>query len=84
MKEIFTFITRHLQISGMLLYVLPIRLLITFSFNVRYLLVMMLKVKYSFLMIITVLIIVLIYSNRGFVLIYYIVGTKSIIMKCKT
>merc|ERR1712062_240343 len=34
-------------------------------------------------MIITVLIIVLIYSNRGFVLIYYIVGTKSIIMKCK-
>ena len=47
-----------------------IRLLITFSLNVRYLLVMVLKVKYSFLMIIKVLSIDLIYSDRGSVLIH--------------
>ena len=85
MKEIFTFIRRHVQISGMLLYVFLNK--ITDNLQLLCPLSACNDVKGKIFlskMVITVLSIVLIYSDRGFVLIYYIVGINSNLMKCKT
>ena len=74
-----------MQISGMLLYVFLNK--ITDNLQLLCPLSACNDVKGKIFlskMVITVLSIVLIYSDRGFVLIYYIVGINSNLMKCKT